>query len=205
MTRLVLLVTLIFLHSCAQWWQVRPYPDFISAEIRAGDRVRIETSDGVRHKMMVVSVLNDRIVGEDQFVMFNDIVTLEKHSTTSPVNACNSMQSLGCSVPEWATMLNETQSRYRDFFYPSCEQHDFCYRHGAATYSMDRSACDNNFLRNMQEQCSPSNIGTFLLEVNLDYAKCNTIALQFYMVVSKHGAGHFNSANSSYCEYDGPP
>lgn len=28
--------------------------------------------------MMVVSVLNDRIVGEDQFVMFNDIVTLVK-------------------------------------------------------------------------------------------------------------------------------
>jgi hypothetical protein len=199
------LIPIFLLCSCAQWWQVRPYPDFIVAEIKAGDQLRIETSDGLRSKLVVVSVLNDRIVGEDQVVLFNDITSLEKRSKTSPANACNPSQSLGCSVPEWATWLHDSQSKYRDYFYPSCEQHDYCYRHGAATYGMDRGTCDENFLRSMQNQCSPSNFGTFIKEINLDLAECTLIAMEFYQIVRKYGARHFNSSNSSYCEYDGPP
>jgi len=206
MTRLFFfLVPLFLLCSCAQWWQVRPYPDFITAEIKAGDQLRIETSDGIESRLVVVNVLNDRIVGENQVVMFTDIVTLEKHSKTPSVNACNPTQSLGCSVPQWASLLGGTQSRYKDYFYPSCEQHDYCYHYGAATYSMDQSTCDSNFLRNMQEQCSPANMRTFLLEVNLDFAECNVIAMEFYQVVKNYGARHFKSGKSSYCEYDGPP
>jgi hypothetical protein len=199
------LFPLLLLCSCAQWWQVRPYPDFIAAEIKPGDQLRIETNDGSRYKLVVVNVLNDRIAAEDQIVLFSDIVSLEKQSKTSPANACNPKQSLGCSVPEWATWLDDSQSKYRDFFYPSCEQHDYCYRHGAATYGMDRNTCDDNFLNNMQKQCSPANPGTFFLEVNLDFAKCNLIAVEFYQIVNKYGAKHFKSAQSSYCEYDGPP
>lgn len=206
MTRLVFfLFPLFLLYSCAQWWQVRPYPDFISAEIKSGDQLRIETSDGIEHKVVVIHVLNDRIVGENQVVMFNDIVTLEKYSKTSPANACNPSQALGCSLPQWASYLHETQSKYKDYFYPSCEQHDYCYRHGAATYSLSQGSCDSNFLLDMQKQCSPADMGTFLLNVNLDYAECNTIAMEFYSIVKTYGARHYKSTNSSYCEYDGPP
>jgi len=199
------LVPLFLLCSCAQWWQVRPYPDFITAEIKAGDQLRIETSDGIKRKVVVVKVLNDRLVGEEQIVLFTDIVTLEKHSKTSPVNACIPSQSLGCSVPQWASLLGDKQSKYKDFFYPSCEQHDYCYRHGAATYGMNQEACDVNFLGNMQDQCSPANMQKFLLEVNMDYAECNLIAVEFSQVVAAYGANHFKSVQSSYCEYDGPP
>lgn len=206
MKRLVFfLVPLLLLCSCAQWWQVRPYPDFISAEVRAGDQLRIETSDGIVHKLVVTKVQNDSVIGEGQVILFSDIVKLEKYSKTSPFNACNPSHSLGCSAPEWASWLSDNQSEYQEFFYPSCEQHDYCYGHGAATYGMDQSACDDNFLRDMQEQCSPANKRTFLLEVNLDYAQCNLIAVGFYQAVKKYGASRFRSVTSSYCEYDGPP
>jgi hypothetical protein len=96
MKRLVFfLIPLLLLCSCAQWWQVRPYPDFISAEIRAGDQLRIETSDGIEHKLLVVKVSNDRITGEGRVILFSDILTLEKHSKTSPFNACNPSRNRG--------------------------------------------------------------------------------------------------------------
>lgn len=200
----ILLFFFLLLGSCAHWWQIRPYADFITAEVRPGDRLRIETTDGIRREVIVSIVLNDRIIGEEQVVLFADIVTLEKHSKTSPVNACNPSQSLGCSVPQWVALLDDTQSEYRDFFYPSCEQHDYCYRHGAATYAMDRKACDDNFLGDMEDQCSTER-SKFLPELDVDYAKCSLIASEFYQVVKKYGAAHFKSAKSTYCEYDGPP
>ena len=209
--RKCLLVTLclvlfpFLLSSCAQWWQVRPYTDFVSAEIVPGDKLRIETGDGTRVKLVVVQIRDDRIIGENQTIMLKDIVELEKHSKTPPANPCSPQLPLGCSVPQWATVLSESQARYEEFFYPSCEQHDYCYRHGAATYGMDQDSCDLRFLDDMQAQCVPDRLTQFLLEMDINYAECSVIAMEFYQVVKKYGVNRFSFTSSSYCEYDGPP
>ena len=194
----------LLLSACGQWWQVRPYPDFVSAEIKPGDQVRVRTLDGERRKLVVVAVQRDRIVGENETIMLDQIAHLEKHSSTSPANPCSPQVPLGCSVPDWANVLHESQSRFKDYFYPSCEQHDFCYRHGARTYGMTQSACDYRFLQDMQAQCHPGNFEDFL-QVSGNYTTCGAVALEFYMAVQKYGASRFKSSTSTYCEYDGPP
>lgn len=202
---LCMLLALALLSACAQWWQVRPYPDFISAEIKPGDQVRIETSAGVRSKLVVVAVKDDRIIGENQTIMLNDIVLLEKQSKSPPANPCSPQVPLECSVPQWAQVLHDSQTRFKEYFYPSCEQHDYCYRHGAATYGMSQNACDSEFLLNMQAQCHPDDI-TELLQLTGDgYATCGAVALEFYLAVQKYGANRFKANTSTYCEYDGPP
>ena len=200
-----LLLLPLLLSACAQWWPVRPYPEFVRAEIAPGDKIRIETRDGARSKLVVVVVRDDRIVGEQQTILLDDIVLLEKHSENAPANPCSPQLPLGCSVPQWATVLHESQARYKKYFYPSCEQHDYCYRHGAMTYGMTQITCDYQFLQDMQAQCHPDTIVEFLLESGMNYAECNAVAMEFYQVVQKYGANRFRSANSSYCEYDGPP
>lgn len=200
-----MLLALALLSACAQWWQVRPYPDFISAEIKPGDQVRIETSAGVRSKLVVVAVKDDRIIGENQTIMLNDIVLLEKQSKSPPANPCSPQVPLECSVPQWAQVLHDSQTRFKEYFYPSCEQHDYCYRHGAATYGMSQNACDSEFLLDMQAQCHPDDITELLQLTGNGYATCGAVALEFYLAVQKYGANRFKANTSTYCEYDGPP
>jgi len=202
---LCLLLPLVIISSCAQWWQVRPYSEFVAAELNPGDQIRIETGDGARSKMVVVAVRNDRIIGENQTVLLKDIVQLEKHSDTPPANPCSPQVPLGCSTPQWATLLHESQSHYTEYFYPSCEQHDYCYRHGAATYGMTRNACDYQFLQDMQAQCQPDSFSDALLQAGYSYTACGAVAIEFYMAVQKYGANRFNTGSGTYCEYDGPP
>ena len=177
----------------------------MAAEIRPGDTVRITTRDGEREKLVVTAVKDDRIVGENGSWLLADIASLEKQSKSPPANPCSPQVPLGCSVPQWAAMLHSSQAHYQEFFYPSCEQHDYCYRHGAATYGKTRSACDYEFLRDMQAQCSPDNMAELLLQAGENYATCSAVAMEFYQVVDRYGASRFRSSNSSHCEYDGPP
>ena len=79
-----LLLSLDLLSACAQWWEVRPYPDFVNADISTGDQLRIETRDGERSKLVVAEVQDDRIVGENQTILLQDIVRLEKRSNLRP-------------------------------------------------------------------------------------------------------------------------
>jgi len=202
--RLTACLLVVLLSACAQWWQVRPYPAFVNAEIKPGDEVRVKTRDGERSKLKVVAVKNDRIVGEDQTVMLDEIIQLEKRSEVSPANPCSPQVPLGCSVPQWASVLHESQSRFKEFFYPSCEQHDYCYRHGARTYGMSQNACDFQFLQDMQAQCHPDDMSD-LLQLGGNYTTCGAVAIEFYMAVQKYGATRFKSTTSTYCEYDGPP
>ncbi len=204
-TVLSLLLPLLLLSACAQWWQVRPYSDFVRAEIKPGDELRIETRDGGRSKLIVQSTEDDRIVGKHRTILLADIVRLEKRAKSPPANPCSPQVPLGCSVPDWAAMLHDSQSRYGDYFYPSCEQHDYCYRHGAATYGMSKNSCDYQFLQDMQAQCHPDDLVKLLFESGGNYAECTAVAMEFYLAVQKRGANRFNSATSSYCEYDGPP
>lgn len=200
-----MVLILLFLSACTPWWQVRPHTDFVKAEIQAGDQLRVETRDGEHSKFVVVQVEDDRIIGQDQTILLQDIVLLEKQSKNSPANPCSPHKPLGCSVPQWALLLHESQAQYEKFFYPSCEQHDYCYRHGAATYGMSRINCDTEFLRDMQEQCSPRNLMKILLNFETYSIECNAVAMEFYQAVQTYGVNRFSSINSTYCEYDGPP
>ena len=201
----VISTALFLLSACAQWWQVRPYPQFVGAEIRVGDTVRIETRAGARYEGEVSSVRRDRIVVDGQSCLLADIAELEKRSDSPPANPCSAHKPLGCSVPQWAAVLHDWQARYRDFFYPSCEQHDFCYRHGAVTYGKSKDVCDSEFLLDMQTQCQPEKFTDALLRAGDGYASCGAMALEFYLAVQKYGAGQYLGQSGSYCEYDGPP
>ena len=202
---LLLIFCVVLLSACAQWQQVRPYPDFVAAEIRVGDELRIETRDGQRRELTVYDVQKDRIIGENETILLVDIDQLEKKSNTRPANPCSPQVPLGCSVPGWATAMHSSQSHYQEYFYPSCEQHDYCYRHGAATYGLSQTACDYQFLQDMQDQCHPDNFLKLAMMADDDYVLCNAVATEFYLAVQKYGAQRFLSNNSTYCEYDGPP
>lgn len=200
-----LLLSLALLSACAQWWQVRPYSDFVDAEIQPGDQIRIKTRDGERIKMLVVEVKDDRIVGENRTFLLKDIEQLEKRSENPPANPCSPQVPLGCSTPQWARLIHDSQAKYTKYFYPSCEQHDYCYRHGTATYGMNKDECDYLFLQDMQAQCQPDDIVDLLLESGGNFTACQAVAMEFYMAVQRYGAKRFNANPSTYCEYDGPP
>jgi hypothetical protein len=203
----VVLALILFsvLPGCSQWWQVRPYPAFVAAEIAPGDKIRYELSDGSRHKMTVEKVRADRIEGQNQVVSLDDMVSLEKYSEHAAANPCSPQFPLGCSVPKSVTVLVSSQKRYAEFFYPSCEQHDYCYRHGAATYGETQNSCDTRFLEDLQDQCSPDSFTKVLLQLDMNYAECGATAIAYYQAVQQYGGKKFNSTASSYCEYDGPP
>ncbi|MBT8065132.1 MAG: hypothetical protein KJN94_08940, partial [Gammaproteobacteria bacterium] len=78
-------------------------------------------------------------------------------------------------------------------------------RHGEATYGKTRTACDGEFLSDMQALCSPDNMLQWVLEAGGDYAECSLVAIEFHQAVQRYGAGRFLSGSAStYCEYDGP-
>jgi hypothetical protein len=197
---------LLLLAACASWWQVRPYPAFVQAELRPGDQIRIQTRDGQRRELTVVAARSDRIVGDSEIILLEDIRVLEKRSESPPANPCSPQVPLGCSVPERAKALHESQAHYSDYFYPACEQHDYCYRHGEATYGKTRTACDGEFLLDMQALCQPDSRLQWMIEVGSDYAACSLVAIEFHQAVQRYGADRFRSGtDSTYCEYDGPP
>jgi hypothetical protein len=202
---LYLLLPLILLSACTHWWEVRPYSDFVAVEVQPGDQIRIKTRDGERIKMLVVEVKDDRIVGENQTILLSDIEQLEKRSENPPANPCSPQVPLGCSTPQWATLIHDSQAIYTKYFYPSCEQHDYCYRHGTATYGMGKDDCDYQFLQDMQAQCQPDDIVDLLLQASSNFTTCNAVAMEFYVAVQQYGANRFNANTSTYCEYDGPP
>ena len=201
----VMSVMILLVTACAEWWQVRPYPDFVIAEIQTGDTIRVETVNGESSDFQVVAVEKDRIVVENRTILLSDIVQLEKLSKAPPANPCSPQVPLGCSVPEWAKLMHDSQSRFQDYFYPSCEQHDYCYRHGAATYGKTKNVCDSEFLKDMQAQCKPHDFTSLLVLAGDHLLECGAVAVEFYLAVQKYGADRYQSAKSTYCEYDGPP
>ena len=90
-------------------------------------------------------------------------------------------------------------------------QHDYCYRHGANTYGLNRDYCDQEFLQNMQNSCpagSSSPFGKFfeIIDNNVDSrTTCLRIANDFHMAAQDFGEKHFQSETSTYCEYNGAP
>ena len=202
-------LTLCALAACsniAPMKDVRPEPNFIAAAIEPDHEVRIETVDGQEVEFVVATVESDALVSTDgQRIEFEEIQAIAFRSWEDPTHPCGGGQPVGCSMPE---LLGEIgyYKEYRSKFHKSCEQHDYCYRHGRATYGLFQKDCDDRFYTDMLGQCGGGGGILGILDAVGDptaQAKCRLAADQFYAAVQRYGAKAFRTSSSTYCAYDG--
>lgn len=112
---------------------------------------------------------------------------------------CGGSLPVGCSIPTAVVVLIEPYEEQAKKFHEACVIHDFCYRHGAATYDLSREECDDEFYEGMKAACQGFG-GLGVLDPE-DYAKCQLAALQTYEAVREHGEEHYQSTASTVCEY----
>jgi hypothetical protein len=206
----VLLTLLSVICGCANitpMREVRPEPDFIRAAVQPDHEIAISTSDGRRLEFRVASVETDALVGTDgQRVEFRDIDTVSIRSWEEPAHPCGGGLPVGCSVPEVVSAVSSYHDHYRDEFHRACSDHDYCYRHGYATYGLDQRYCDDRFYGDMMEQCGSAGGGVLGLtdvEGLAERAKCRLAADQFYAAVQRYGSKAFRTTDSTYCPFDG--
>jgi hypothetical protein len=202
-------LTLVALAACSNitpMKEVRPEPNFIAAAIEPDHEVRIETVDGRELEFVVAEVESDALVSSDgERIYFEDIHAISFRSWEDPAHPCGGGQPVGCSMPELIGEIGYYKE-YRNKFHKSCEQHDYCYRHGQTTYGLDQQDCDDRFYTDMLGQCGPAGGILGLLEAAGDVtepAKCRLAADQFYAAVQRYGAKAFRTTTSTYCAYDG--
>jgi len=185
--------------SYAPLQDIRVKPEFIKAGVQPGDTVEIETKDGKTRKFVVTSVSATVIEGEDNRVPLSDIQKIGVRSWQEPGHPCGAGEPVGCSVPEVLLVLVDYYEEQANRFHKACVTHDFCYRHGYATYGTERAACDDVFYQEMQDEC-----GSFgalsVLDVK-QYSLCQLTAKQTFEAVRRYGEPAYRSATSSYCEY----
>ena len=200
----IALLTLLLLANmaCAPTHVIRPYPNFIQAGVQVGEKVTIQTVADETVKMKVSEVSADGVSGSGITIPYNKIRAVSKRAYRTPEVPCGGEQPLGCSIPAILTLINGV-SENTDGFKPACVQHDFCYRHGQATYGKDRNACDLEFRTNLKAQCEEPKWLT-ALSLTLNKKRCLFVANQMYQAVRRYGKSKFQLNNSSYCEYDGP-
>lgn len=193
--------------SVAPMKEVRPEPIFIEAAVEADDEVAIRTTDGRESSFVVASIENDTIIGVDgQRIPFADIEKISIRSWSEPKHPCGAGEPVGCSIPEVITAASKYFETYGDYFYPACAEHDYCYRHGSATYGLTQAYCDDRFYGDMMELCDEAGGGIFGitdLDGLAEKAKCRLAADQFYSAVQKYGYKAFRTTTSTYCEFDG--
>lgn len=208
--RIAVAVFIGCLVACAPTHTVKPLPNFVKVALMPGDRVTVTTHDGATHKFVITEIGGNTLSGDNVQFALQDIASLKKHAWTRPESPCGGEKSLGCSVPFLVNVASKSHSRYGKKFYDACAQHDYCYRHGAASYGLDRDTCDDEFLANMQNTC-PSAAGTTIGKVfevfddSVDSRQtCLSVADDFYSAVRRYGEEKFLTASSTYCEYNGP-
>ncbi len=173
--------------------------EYIDAGIQAGDTIEITLKDGEEMTMEVVSVRMDAIEGPDGDISISDIQSIVKRSWELPGHPCEGDEPVGCSVPEVVLLLSAEYKEQAAKFHPACVTHDFCYRHGNATYGATRKECDTAFLADMKKSCSGIG-GLDILDLE-QYSICRFAADQTHGVVRLKGEPHFRTSTSSYCEY----
>jgi hypothetical protein len=193
--------------SVAPMKEVRPEPIFIEAAVEEDDEVAIRTTDGRELSFVVASVENGTITGVDgQEVPFADIGRISIRSWSEPKHPCGGGEPVGCSLPEVVTAVSKFHETYKEYFYSACAEHDYCYRHGSATYGLTQAYCDDRFYSDMMAMCDEAGV-SILGITNLDglaeRAKCRLAADQFYSAVQKYGHKAFRTTTSTYCEFDG--
>lgn len=205
------LIVFLLAAACTPTHTVKPLPNFVRVGLEPGDRIRITTRSGEAHDVVVTEVRSDRIVGEDDEYLLEDLVSIKKSAWERPESPCGGGRPLGCSVPWLVSLASEAHGHYKEQFYDACAQHDYCYRHGHASYGKDRKSCDDAFLEDMRGLCPDAAASGFgrMLEVFDDSVgsrqTCETVANDFYQAVRRYGADRFETTFSTYCEYDGPP
>lgn len=209
--RLLLVVLLASMMACTPMHAVKPLPNFVDVALTPGDRVTVQTHDGATHEFIITEIRGDTLVGDNQQFALRDLASIQKHAWKRPESPCGGEEPLGCSIPLLVSLASERHNQYRKPFYDACAQHDYCYRHGAATYGVDRQSCDDEFLTDMQNSCpnaAGSKVGKVIevLDNSVQSRRaCLSVANDFYSAVRRYGEDRFETANSSYCEYNGPP
>lgn len=189
---------------------VRVLPDFVKAAIQPGDTVIVTTHGHEDVEFIVTEVSETSLRSADREFALIEIAELHKVSSERPPSPCGNGEPLGCSLPLLVAFASKEHNHYKEKFHSACEQHDYCYRHGARTYGLDREYCDTEFQRNMQMSCPVGSSSTFgsvieAMDTSIDSRNvCMRVAFDFYMVVQDFGEKHFQT-QGSYCEYNGPP
>lgn len=183
--------------------EIPPRPDYVLAGVQVGDTVEVTTVDGKERSFIVVRVDGRSIQGEDEIIPLGDVKKLVKRSWEIPGHPCGGGEPVGCSIPEVVLLLSSDYEAQAQKFHPACVTHDFCYRHGYATYGTSRAECDATFLEDMNDACKGPG-GLAVLDVR-DHGICLVAATQTYEAVRKYGADHYRTADSTYCEYRWEP
>jgi len=208
---LSLLTMLVAACSTTETFPVRPLPNFAKVAIQPGDTVIVTTHGHEDIEFIVTEVTETSLHSADREIGFIEIAELHKVGSERSPSPCGGGEPLGCSLPLLVSLASKEHNHYKEKFYGACEQHDYCYRHGARTYALDRYYCDQEFLHNMQQSCprgSSSTFGSVIEAMNdsLDSRNvCMQVASDFHMVVRDFGEKKFQTRGSSYCEYNGPP
>lgn len=182
---------------------IRAKPEFIRAGVQVGDSVEITTKDGEYREFIVEDVGTDTIVGPAETIRFSEIQSLVKRSWKEPAHPCGGGTPVGCSIPQVVLILSEDYQQQAEKFHPACVTHDFCYRHGFATYGATREECDAAIYADMKKACGGMG-GLSVIDVQ-EFSVCKFAANRTFEAVRRHGEKHFQTATSTYCEYrEGP-
>lgn len=207
----IVALSLLWAAGCIPSHPVKPLPAFVDLAIKPGDRVEVTTYAHDVFEFEVAEVSGEALVSKKgRSFPLADIIGLKKISWEKPPSPCGGEKELGCSVPLLVSLISEEHDHYRKSFYTACEQHDYCYRHGEQTYGYDRNYCDSEFLTNMRAICPPEQrtVFGFLKDLASDDVDSRTVCLQvandFHLAARNYGEKHFQSSNSTYCEYNGP-
>lgn len=178
-------------------------PEFIRAGVQAGDLVEVTTKDGEYREFKVTDVGTDVIEGPAETIRFAEIQSLVKRSWKEPAHPCGGGIPVGCSIPEVVLILSKRYQQQAEKFHPACVTHDFCYRHGFATYGVAREECDAVIYTDMKKACAGMG-GLGALDVK-EFGICQLAANQTFEAVRQHGEKHFLTTTSTYCEYRDDP
>jgi hypothetical protein len=184
--------------------EIQAKPAHIEAAVEPGQQVVIETMSGETKEFEVSTVGNGMLEGiNGEQVDYSDIDRISIRTWKEPTHPCGAGRPVGCSIPKVVTAISGYYEGYKERFHPACVQHDFCYRHGAATYGRIRQDCDDQFLRDMNQVCGDSGgiLGLLDADSYRERAECRFAADQLYLAVQEYGEDAFLTTTSSYCEY----
>lgn len=178
---------------------------------------------GMAFALLVIGVGCNSIIGGTAEAVYPDLaqpeeteapITFTSYPSSVATEAILGGQAAGlnCSIPSLANRISfkhrvggsDISLRFRQ----ACVIHDFCYRHGYATYGYTQADCDTQLqqsafrlCRQLQEQH-----GDALTDVRTMYRPCEKEAKTVLLGVSLKGAGSFHDrTRSTYFEYDPMP
>ncbi|AME26336.2 hypothetical protein AXG89_20840 [Burkholderia sp. PAMC 26561] len=124
-------------------------------------------------------------------------------------------RGINCSIPSIGDLAFKRPDGVSDIrlrFRQACVNHDFCYRHGFATYGYTQNDCDTalqesayRLCRQIQRGGGNDSKGEFEGGIN-PYSYCETEAKKVLLGVALGGSGSYKAAGrSTYFEYDPMP